>query len=163
MTFPRRATILAAGALLAMSIAAGGAYGARAAPPPQAARLNVGQFNYVLSCGGCHGLTGEAEKSGIPTLRGRAGAFLCSREGREYVIRLPNVAFADMDDASLAEVMNYVMFGLGRESIPADAAPYSAAEVAGLRQAPLKNRDLLSMARELRAEAAMRCGAYPHG
>jgi len=119
--------------------------------------LDTGQYNYMLSCGGCHGLTGLAPRSGVPDLQGKAGLFLCSTQGREYAIRLPNVAFADMDDAALAETMNYVMFVLGGDSAPVGAQPYSPAEVRGLRLRPLKNSAVVAMAHDLRMQAAALC------
>ncbi len=105
-----------------------------------------GQFHYTQSCGGCHGLLGVSARDEVPVLRDRVGAFLCTREGRDYVVRLPNVAFARMDDATLAEALNFMMFGLGGSSVPppsrATARPFTAHEIHGLRMRPLKASDL---------------------
>jgi len=99
-----------------------------------------------MACGGCHGLLGVSAKREVPALRDRVGAFLCSREGREYVVRLPNIAFAGMDDEALAGTLNFMMFSLGGTSLPkADGAfmkAYTASEVGALRKSPLKARDV---------------------
>ena len=106
------------------------------APPPSGW---TGQTHYSESCGGCHGLLGTSSRRDVPPLTGNVGRFLCTAEGREYLVRLPNVAFAAMDDAALARTMNFVVFGLGSGSVPADARPYTAGEIAALRGRPLKN------------------------
>ena len=55
----------------------------------------------------------------IPVLRDRVGYFMCTKEGRDYLIRLPNVAYSAIDDnQELAEMMNFVVFGLGGASAP---------------------------------------------
>jgi hypothetical protein len=109
-------------------------------------------------CGGCHGILGIASKKDVPQLRGEVGAFLCTAAGREYIVRLPNVAFANMSDRLLAEVMNFVVFDLGGISAPRGAAPYSAAEVAELRRRPLKNAPLARIRTGILADARQRCG-----
>ena len=38
----------------------------------------------------------------------------CTKDGRDYLIRLPNVAYSAIaDNQELAEMMNFVVFGLG--------------------------------------------------
>jgi hypothetical protein len=122
------------------------------------ARLTAGQSHYLENCGGCHGIQGSSWKRDIPELRGAVGQFLCTAAGREYIVRLPNVAFANMDDRMLAEVMNFVVFGLGGSSVPAGAKQYSAGEVAALRRQPLKNRQLASMRATILAQTSAQCG-----
>ena len=95
----------------------------------------------------------------IPVLRDSVGAFLCSAEGRRYIVRLPNVAFADMDDRTLAATMNFVVFALGRGSVPPGAKPYTAAEVAALRRNPLKNQPLARIRAEVLAQGQGSCTA----
>jgi hypothetical protein len=122
------------------------------------ARLSPGQSHYLENCGGCHGIQGSSWKRDIPELRGAVGQFLCTAAGREYIVRLPNVAFANMDDGMLTEVMNFVVFGLGGSSVPAGAKPYSRGEVAALRRQPLKNRQLAALRMTILAEAGTQCG-----
>jgi hypothetical protein len=57
-------------------------------------------------------------------LRDRIGYFMCTREGREYLIRLPNVAYAPIpDNQQLADMMNFVVFGLGGPAHPRAPSP----------------------------------------
>jgi hypothetical protein len=153
----RRWLIGSATAALALIAAKGGA-GASGPPVP----IPAGQAHYLESCGGCHGLGGVSSRRTIPVLRGAVGAFLCTGEGRRYIVRLPNVAFAGMDDRALAATMNFIVFGLGGDSVPAGARPYDAREVGALRRAPLKNQPLAQMRRTILADAG-RCAARTGG
>ena len=95
---------------------------------------------YLQYCGGCHGIQGVSAPKTIPTLKNEAGRFLCTDEGRRYLVRLPNIARAPLSDAGLAELLNFVVFGLGGRSVPVGAARYEATEVGALRQQPITNR-----------------------
>jgi hypothetical protein len=129
----------------------------KALPPPLTARFGVGQSHYLESCGGCHGIDGISSQQHVPALRGSVGQFLCTTAGREYLVRLPNVAFADVNDQVLADLMNFVVFGLGGASTPVGTKPYSREEVAALRRQPLKNRPLADMRAMILADAIVRC------
>lgn len=125
-------------------------------------RLTAAQSRYMEDCGGCHGIQGSSARNEIPELRGSVGWFLCSQAGREYIVRLPNVAFANADDQLLADVMNFVVFGFGEASVPAGAIPYTAREVGELRRKPLKNEPLQRMRTAILTDAMSRCGEkYP--
>jgi hypothetical protein len=81
----------------------------------------------------------------IPTLRGRAGVFLCSEAARDFVLRLPNIQMALIrDDDDLAAVMNFVTFDLGGGSAPPGAVPFKAAEIAASRGRPLDRETIRS-------------------
>lgn len=123
--------------------------------------LPWGQAHYYEGCGGCHGLNGISARREVPVLRDSVGAFLCSAEGRRYIVRLPNVAFANMDNRTLAATMNFVVFELGRGSVPSGAKPYTAQEVAGLRRIPLKNQPLARLRAEVLARGSAACLAPP--
>lgn len=120
------------------------------APAAVPAALPPAQSLYLEGCGGCHGVQGRSLGERVPDLAGQVGYFLCTPQGREYLVRLPNVAFAAMGSDQLAQVMNLVVFGLGASTAPAGASPYTGAEVAMLRRRPL---DTVSLAR-LRARIA---------
>lgn len=92
------------------------------------------RLHYLLNCAGCHGLEGHSSKTLVPDLLDQAGFFLCSPDGRDYIIRLPNVAFVKLPSQQLADLMNYVVFTLGKKSVPPGAKPYTAAEVDNLRK-----------------------------
>jgi mono/diheme cytochrome c family protein len=112
-------------------------------PPPPAQR------DYLLACGGCHGLLGTTNSKAVPQLKGLVGFYLNTPEGRSYLPRLPNVAFAALSDQDLAAVLNYVVFDLGGASVPAGARPYDTAEVSRWRARPLTEVPLSQYRRRL--------------
>jgi mono/diheme cytochrome c family protein len=104
--------------------------------------LPLPQSNYLLGCGGCHGVAGVSNSRLVPDLADQVGYFLNDRAGREYLVRVPNVAFYPLSNRNLADMLNYMVFQLGGSSIPAGAKPYTAAEVARLRRQPLSETSL---------------------
>lgn len=147
------------------------AFAAAAAPIPVAALPSweispqaqaVARSDYVEHCGGCHGITGSSAPAKVPELRGRVGWFLCTPKGRDYLVRLPNVAHAPLDDPeALAALLNYVVFRIGGESAPAGARPYGGAEVAVLRRSPIVRASLVRERARLVADIRRRCPAAP--
>jgi mono/diheme cytochrome c family protein len=93
--------------------------------------------DYILNCGGCHGIHGISNATFVPSLKDLMGYYLRMPEGRAYLPRLPNVAFSTLNDARLAGVLNYVVFDMGGASAPPGSKPYGAAEVAKWRRQPL--------------------------
>lgn len=92
----------------------------------------------------------------LPQLRDRVGYFMCTPETRAYLIHLPNVAHSRItDNQQLADLVNFVVFGLGGDSTPADARPFSAGEVARERQFALSSASLKAE-RARHVEAAIR-------
>jgi hypothetical protein len=114
----------------------------------------------VEHCGGCHGIQGDSAPADIPVLRDRVGYFMCSPEGREYLIRLPNVAHSRItDNVQLADMMNFVVFGLGGHSAPAKAKPFSGDEVARLRTRPMNSEALVARRAAIVAQLVRTCSA----
>jgi len=141
--------MLAAALLLAPTVAY--------AEPPLP-NLTTPQSDYVEHCSGCHGMQGNSAPAEIPVLRDRVGYFMCTKEGREYLIRLPNVAYSAIsDNQQLADMMNFVVFGLGGSSAPRDARPFTAAEVARLRTRALATQSLIAVRAEVVGKMATRC------
>jgi hypothetical protein len=137
-----------------------------ATPRPQPAqtanRLPAVQVAYLTSCGGCHGIEGRSAPQAVPTLRGLTGSFLCTREGREFIIRLPDVALTPMSDRMLTQVMNFVAFDLGAPVAGGRSArPYTVAEVARLRHHPLTDTGLTAYRNRVVAGLAARCRVPP--
>jgi hypothetical protein len=93
--------------------------------------------DYLLNCGGCHGLDGASNSSLVPDLKDQVGFFMNLPEGRRYLVRLPNVAFSMMTDEALTDVLNYMVFTLGGSSTPKGTKPYTMNEVSQLRREPL--------------------------
>lgn len=123
-----------------------------------AAPIPAPRANYLERCGGCHGLEGVSARRDVPTLRGQIGHFLCTPEGRRYLIQLPNVARVALDDEEVAAMMNYVVFELGGAS-QTRHAPYTASEVAKLRQAPLVAVSLSALRMQLVEQIIAGCTA----
>ena len=105
--------------------------------------------NYLLNCGGCHGLTGVSNSRLVPDLKDQVGFFLNLPEGRSYVVRLPNVAFSMTTDGALTGLLNYVVFTLGGASVPKGTKPYTQREVSQLRRKPLTEVSLAQMRQQM--------------
>ncbi len=100
---------------------------ANAAPPP-------GE-DYLLHCSGCHLASGAGVPGVVPPLSGLA-PFLATPAGRAYLVRVPGVAQASLDDQRLAALLNWVMREMsGAQPLPA----YGAGEVHALRADPLRD------------------------
>ena len=119
----------ARGAALALLLASSAA----AAPPPRE--------DYLLHCSACHGADGAGVPDVVPPLSDLA-LFLATRAGRDYLVRVPGVAQAPLDDARLAALLDWVLREL---SGVAPDPGFAAAEVHALRAEPLRD------AREARA------------
>ena len=142
-------TLIAAAALGAMP---------RAKPVQSATPLPAAQVAYLTSCGGCHGIEGRSAPGSVPTLRGLTGSFLCTRQGRDFIIRLPDVALTPLSDRMLTEVVNFVVFDLGAPVAGAGKArPYTVAEVTRLRHHPLTDTGLTVYRNQVVAGLATRC------
>ncbi|RLA27883.1 MAG: cytochrome C [Gammaproteobacteria bacterium] len=92
---------------------------------------------WMLNCQGCHRADGGATGDAVPALSGTVAKFLSVPGGREYLIRVPGVAMAPMDDESIAELTNWMLREFDKENIPQDFNRYSADEVGALRKSPL--------------------------
>ncbi|MCP5384200.1 MAG: cytochrome C [Sphingomonadaceae bacterium] len=138
----------------ATMVAVGAAWGAS---PSNSARSD-----YIEFCGGCHGIGGKSAPARVPQLQGRAGYFLCTPEGREYLVRLPNVARAPVqDDEALADLVNFVTFDLGGSSAPAGARRFDAAEVGALRQREYSRKSLVALRKTIVSEVIRDCPRTP--
>jgi mono/diheme cytochrome c family protein len=103
-----------------------------------AAELNSqrAQFNYQMSCQGCHAPDGSGANY-VPPMRDYVGNFLTTEAGREYLVRVPGSAVSALGDAELAEVLNWIVLEFAGASISGPFEPYSSQEVGRLRQHPL--------------------------
>ncbi|CAN5345446.1 hypothetical protein BH10PSE12_BH10PSE12_18460 [soil metagenome] len=130
------------------------------APRPALQALTLPQSDYIEHCGGCHGIQGSSAPAQIPVLRDRVGFFMCLPESRRYLIRLPNVAHSRItDNDQLADLMNFVVFGLGKASTPARALPFTGAEVAEQRQFALSSAQLTKVRAAIVNKLIHSCGA----
>jgi len=94
-------------------------------------------LDYAVTCQGCHRADGTGTPGTVPALTGSVGKFLRVPGGREFLVRVPGVAQAPLDDVALAAVLNWMLERFGRDDVPKGVVPYAAAEVGRLRRRPL--------------------------
>jgi hypothetical protein len=156
----RRFAIPVGLAVCVLALVTAAALGAtpRASPMRPVTRLSATQVAYLTSCGGCHGIEGISAPGAVPTLQGLTGSFLCTRQGREFIIRLPDVALSTLSDRELTDVMNFVVFEIGAPVAGGrPARPYTVAEVARLRRQPLTNTGVTAYRNRVVAGLAATC------
>jgi cytochrome c553 len=132
----RQAALLVPLAMLAL--AGGARLGADQAQWPGVAKPERARIDYMLKCQGCHRPDGNGDLVSTPPLAGEVAKFLAVPQGREFLGRVPGVASVDLSDERLAEVLNYTLYRFDAAHVPADFKPYTAAEIAVLRKAPLR-------------------------
>ena len=97
--------------------------------------------DYILHCQGCHLPDGAETPGAVPALRGQVAIFLSIPGGREYLIRVPGTAQADLPDARIASLLDWILVHFDPERVPEDHEPYSAEEVARARARPLRDAE----------------------
>lgn len=144
----------AALALLALSVLlAAGARAADYVPGEPLERLTGPRVDFALRCRGCHGFSGEGTPGHVPRLDGFVGLFTQVRGGRDYLMRVPGVVRARLDDERLAAVLNWMLATYGAGDVAPDFVPFSPAEVGSARRQVLRDRksiraDLVQAMRE---------------
>lgn len=111
----------------AVALAATAAGSAASASPAQ---------DYMLYCQGCHGEQAQGVPGRVPPLAGSLNRFMRTSEGREYLLRVPGAANSALSDEQLTAVLNWLAERYVSDGDP-PAAPFTVAEVAKLRRAPL--------------------------
>lgn len=149
-----RLALCAAGASMLLFLVQG-----RSQATPAMPVFGAAQSQFLLSCGGCHGTLGISPPQSVPVLRGRVGWFLCTPAGRDYIVRVPNVSRALLDDRDLAAVLNFVAFDLGERSAPAHAARFTAQEVGAIRRRALPGGSLIAYRTKVVKQLVAQCGA----
>ena len=114
----------------------------------EAARAETPAIDYMLHCRGCHLADGTGSPGSVPSMAGLVGKFLWVPGGREYLVRVPGSAQSPLSDASLADVLNWMIREFGPASVARDFVPFDGEEVARYRDPPLTDveelrRDLL--------------------
>jgi mono/diheme cytochrome c family protein len=97
----------------------------------------IAQVNYMLQCQGCHLADGMGREGKVPQLRGLVGRYLEVPGGREYLVRVPGSSQSPLDDAELAEVLNWVVEQFGPEEVARGFVRFTAEEVRRVRRPPL--------------------------
>ncbi len=94
------------------------------------------QKNYRLYCMGCHRLDGSGSPEvGIPSMKGEVGHFLRLAEGRAYLSQVPGTLNTPLSDKETADLLNWMVVAIGKDSVPANFVPYSGEDVARYRAA----------------------------
>ncbi|SAK91891.1 cytochrome c, class I [Caballeronia fortuita] len=107
--------------------------------------------DWVLNCMGCHTADGSGIPGKVPALRNSLGHFVSLAEGRQFVMRVPGAANSALNDAELANVLNWLLATMNEESRPASFKPYTADEVAAHRRPALTDvaRARMKLVKEL--------------
>ncbi|MFT4569417.1 MAG: hypothetical protein ACI8TX_000788 [Hyphomicrobiaceae bacterium] len=99
-----------------------------------ASAASLVRHDYVLHCAGCHLMDGTGSET-VPSLH-ELGPVMTANGGRDYLMRVPGVAQAPVDDARLARLLDYVLSEFsGLENVE----PFSPAEVGLARERPLRD------------------------
>ena len=96
------------------------------------------RVHYMLNCQGCHLPDGDGIGD-IPRMKGFVGNFLRVSGGREFLVQVPGAANAALDDAALAELLNWMLVEISAAQLPEDFEPYTGAEVGRYRAQPLSD------------------------
>jgi hypothetical protein len=100
---------------------------------------------YILKCSGCHGQNGKGvPEAGIPNLHG-AGLYVGTPLGREYLIKVPGLSQSDLDNLTVARLLNWILHRFSADHLAPDFKPYTSEEVA------LSRKDIASDAVKRRA------------
>jgi len=91
------------------------------------------QRNYMINCQGCHLPDGSGLAGSVPSMRNFVGNFLGVKGGREFLIQVPGSANSPLDDAALAELLNWILLNMSPGQIPPGFQPYTADEVSAVR------------------------------
>jgi len=106
--------------------------------------------NYALHCQGCHGADGVgALPHEVPPLANAMGNFLRVPDGRRYLVQVPGSAYAALDDAALADLLNHALERFSAAQVPTDFRPYTTEDVASVRRVPA---DIVSLRARLVVE-----------
>jgi len=97
--------------------------------------------NYMLHCQGCHLPDARGLEGKVPPIKDFAGYFLHSQEGRAFLIRVPGVAHAALNNTEITEMMNWLLRSFSVEQLPDEFVPFTVAEVAQLRLDPETDPD----------------------
>jgi cytochrome c553 len=136
-----RALSLGAMTIAAVSIAAAAIAAAESPPADVPAGVPNPQRawqNWTLNCQGCHRQDGAGSSGTAPSLKDTVSKFLGVPGGREYLGRVPGVATSPLQNAELAELMNWMFWRFDKQHLPADFSPFTAEEIGRLRTRPLR-------------------------
>ncbi|WP_321396278.1 hypothetical protein [Emcibacter sp.] len=121
---------------LVLTVCLSGLFGLTAVSSGHAGNLPP-KVNWMLNCQGCHKPDASGVDGEVPSMNGYVSKFLTVDGGREYLSRVPGVAFSPLSDQQTAELLNWMLATYDPENLPRDFKPYKEEEVHRLRQDPL--------------------------
>lgn len=145
---PARRALLPLAWLVSTAVA-GSAHAQSSVPPPLPAgvqsiapalalsprQVAQARLHYMQHCMGCHLPDGSgAPDKGIPSMHNMLGRFLQVPGGRDFIAQVPGVMNATLDDAQVAQLMNWLLLQVSAATMPPQTEPYSAEEIARLRK-----------------------------
>jgi len=89
--------------------------------------------DYQIHCQGCHLPEAVGVPGRVPRMKDFLGYYLHSAAGRRFIVQVPGAATANLTDARLAELMNWLLLTYSKAQLPDDFQPYSVEEIARLR------------------------------
>lgn len=89
--------------------------------------------DYLLHCSGCHLPDGSGAPDDVPSLRDGLGWIASMANGRGYLVRVPGSSQAQLNDAELAAVINWVLTEFNAATLADDFTPLTAKEVGRAR------------------------------
>lgn len=105
-----------------------------AANDKQAVDAARAKTNYMLNCQGCHQADGTGLPDNVPSMRGFAGKFLQVPGGRAFLVQVPGSSNSPLDNAELAELLNWILLTMSAEQLDDSFQYYTEQEVSELRQ-----------------------------
>lgn len=100
----------------------------------QAINTQRAQINYMIHCQGCHLADGSGLPGSVPGMNNFLGKFLSVPGGREFLVQVPGSANSSLNDADLAELLNWMLASMSFEQLPVDFNAYTESEVTELRR-----------------------------
>jgi len=102
------------------------------------------KVDYLLHCSGCHMPDGTGLSNVVPTLHDVIGRMVAEPAGRDYIVRVPGVSQAPINNEKLTEVLNWMLMEFSSVSLPKNFKPLTVKEVKRARSQlladPLKYR-----------------------
>jgi len=99
-----------------------------------AAEQQHARVNFLLHCAACHRPDGHGSPGTVPDLHEYLGEFAQHPDSRSFMARVPGASGAPIDDAELAQVLNWVLITMNGGQLRAGFRPYTAVEVASYRR-----------------------------
>ena len=141
------------GLTAALLILAGSLVSLSATADPAAVRYSAGATAFAANCAVCHGAKGAGTPSLAPPVTSSPARYAATQDGRQQLamtvlngmfggievdkkrfdFKMPD--FMHLDDATLAAVLNFVVFDLGQPT--EDTKPLPAEEIAAARAHPV--------------------------